>query len=212
MQPRGRSRMGIARPHCCTEVGNRAAKGSVGVTRTRRFPRLGSAANFGFESGPAGWKVLLQPNIEPFDGTVSPCWASHFFLFGQEKVTKKKATPTSGLGVPGLLHKTPSLRRRSGAALGVGLGVPSRRDVHADGGPDPSLLARHPCLASPLCSAYARPPEGDLGLSRSKQRRRHSVSLFLHESSGDAKHPVRRVSGIVAQGLSRRDAAKGLET
>ncbi len=29
------------------------------------------------------------------------------------------------------------------------LRVSSRRDIHADGGPDPSLLARHPCLASP---------------------------------------------------------------
>ena len=208
MQPRGRSRMGIARPHCCTEVGNRAAKGSVGVTRTRRFPRLGSAANFGFESGPAGWKVLLQPNIEPFDGTVSPCWASHFFLFGQEKVTKKKATPTSGLGVPGLLHKTPSLRRRSGRRTRRPLtkGRPCRWR------PRPIAPRSASMPRVPLCSAYARPPEGDLGLSRSKQRRRHSVSLFLHESSGDAKRPVRRVSGIVAQGLSRRDAAKGFKT
>ena len=66
---------------------------------------------------------------------VSPCWASHFFLCGQEKVTKKKATPYIRV----LLRKTslpPAMLRGS-----------SRRDIHV-----PSLLARHPCLASPCAT------------------------------------------------------------
>ena len=63
---------------------------------------------------------------------VSPCWASHFFLNGQEKVTKKKATPTSGLGVPGLLHKAPSLRRCSGGRReGPSLAHRSSLGIHA---------------------------------------------------------------------------------
>jgi hypothetical protein len=44
----------------------------------------------------ASLQVWFRPVIELLDSAVSPCWASPFFLFGQEKVTKKKATPTSG--------------------------------------------------------------------------------------------------------------------
>src|SRR5690606_25026913 len=64
---------------------------------------------------------------------------SHFLLPGQEKVTKEKATPTSGPGYAGV----PSFRCRSGGT--------SRRGV-----PSPSLLPRRPCLASPC----ATPPLG----------------------------------------------------
>src|SRR5690606_33119951 len=63
---------------------------------------------------------------------VAPCTASHFFLFGQEKVTKKKATPASGFCFANL----PSLRRYSGGT--------SRRDV-----PVPSCLARRPASRPP---------------------------------------------------------------
>ena len=42
---------------------------------------------------------------ELVDSLVSPCQASHFFLCGQEKVTKKKATPASGF----CFAKLPSL-------------------------------------------------------------------------------------------------------
>ena len=69
------------------------------------------------------------------EGLVSPCWASHFFLCGQEKVTKKKATPAYGF----CFAKLPSLRRCSRGS--------SRRDIHVL-----SLLARHPCLAPPCAT------------------------------------------------------------
>jgi len=88
---------------------------------------------------------------------VSPCWASHFFLRGQEKVTKKKATPASGLSVPGLLHKTPSLRRRSGGR--------TRRPL-TKGHPCPITPRSASVPRVPLRNAYARPPEGDSGPSR----------------------------------------------
>ena len=54
----------------------------------------------------------LQPLAGLAEALVSPCWASHFFLCGQEKVTKKKATPASGF----CFAKLPSLRRCSGGS------------------------------------------------------------------------------------------------
>ena len=73
---------------------------------------------------------------------VSPCWASHFLLPGQEKVTKEKATPTSGF----CFAKLPSLRRCSGGRReGTSL------SLHSSLGVLPRV---------PLRNAYARPPDG----------------------------------------------------
>jgi len=68
--------------------------------------------------------------------------ASHFLLPGQEKVTKEKATPTSGF----CFAKLPSLRRCSGGRReGTSL------SLHSSLGVLPRV---------PLRNAYARPPDG----------------------------------------------------
>jgi hypothetical protein len=70
------------------------------------------------------------------EALVSPCWASHFFLCGQEKVTKKKATPTSGF----CFAKLPSLRRRSGGRReGPSLAHRSSLGIHASRPPTQRL-------------------------------------------------------------------------
>src|SRR5690606_11192678 len=104
---------------------------------------------------------------------VSPCWASHFLLFGQEKVTKEKATPTSGSGLrpdfprfgaaPGARHEATSQPRR----------------------PRPSFLARRPAQHLLL---------GLLTGERSPRRRKGRKCLlgfafFLWELTGATNRP-----------------------
>ncbi len=99
---------------------------------------------------------------------------------------------------------TPALLR------GIGLGVPSRRDIHV-----PSLLARHPCLASP----YATPTLGLL-----KGIRDRGVWKFLNSDSNKAlrsfadQKSIRRRRTLLSggrmesawRGASGMDAARGL--
>ena len=66
----------------------------------------------------------MAPRFPRPDLQVAPCTARHFFLCGQEKVTKKKATPASGF----CCAKLPSLRRRSGGRREGDL-EPSRLEV-----------------------------------------------------------------------------------
>ena|SRR5690606_7715502 len=82
---------------------------------------------------------IFTPHFPRPGRRVSPCTASHFLLSGQEKVTKEKATPTSGSG----LRRLPSLQCCSGGRL--------TRAILG-----PLSLSPHPCGSSP----YAAPPLG----------------------------------------------------
>ena len=88
------------------------------------------------------WPYLLAGLDEAL---VSPCWASHFFLSGQEKVTKKK-------------H--PGFAAQNSPRYGVAPGVVAK------GHPWPIAPRSASMPRDPLRNAYARPPEGGSGPSR----------------------------------------------
>src|SRR5690606_2608032 len=112
---------------------------------------------------------------------------SHFLLSGQEKVTKEKATPTSGSGLQ------PDFPR-SGAAPGA----------VTKGRPCPFV----PCSASmprvPLRNTSTRPPDGDRGPSRLEDRSDSpGLRFLLHELTDDIKRPFQ-----VPTSLEKFDAPK----
>ena len=127
-----------------------------------------------------------------YDAALSSAGTTGCALHGASRVSLRSAS------------LTPALLR------GIGLGVPSRRDIHV-----PSLLARHPCLASP----YATPTPGLL-----KGIRDRGVWMFLNSDSNKAlrsfadQKSIRRrrtpLSGgrmeSAWRGASGMDAARGL--
>jgi hypothetical protein len=120
---------------------------------------------------------------------VSPCTASHFLLSGQEKVTKEKATPTSGSGL------RPDFPR-CGAAPGAGLQGPSLT-LYAGA---PSPLAASMRLV-PLRNTSTRPPDGER--SPSRPRVLWIIYFFCTDRQATPTAPFRRVSGLDVEGVER---------
>jgi len=87
---------------------------------------------------------IFTPHFPGPHRQVSPCTASHFLLSGQEKVTKEKATPTSGSGL------RPDFPR-SGAAPGA----------VTKGRPCPFVPRSASMPRVPLRNTSTRPPDGE---------------------------------------------------
>src|SRR5690606_8640970 len=125
--------------------------------------------------------------------SVAPPRARHFFLFAQEKVTKKKGTPTSGPACGGV----PSLRCRSGGRL--------TRAIHG-----PLSLSPHPCGSSPC----ATPPLGLLTGASARLMHgcatadRHASARSL-QRMGPGLGPSEGRMESLCKGLSGMDAARG---
>jgi len=117
------------------------------------------------------------------------CTASHFLLSGQEKVTKEKATPTSGSDL------RPDFPR-TGAAPEAGLQGPSLA-LYAGA---PSPLAASMRLI-PLRNTSTRPPDGER--SPSRPRVLWIIYFFCTNRQATPTAPFRRVSAIAVEGVER---------
>lgn len=107
---------------------------------------------------------------------VSASWPSHFFLSGQEKVTKKKATPSSG----------PALRSGSPRSIAA----PGARHE----GPSMALAALAASMPlDPFHGDSARPDEGGIGAGPTSAKtgvERKSYSIVPTLSAGaELRHP-----------------------
>jgi len=127
----------------------------------------------------------LAARTSSYNAALSSAGATGFALHGASlflvwprKSNQKEGHPYIRTGRP---RFTAQNFPRSGAASGVGLGVPSRRDIDV-----PSLLARHPCLAPP----YATPTLGLL-----KGTRDRVVWEFLNSESNKALQPLAGFAG-----------------
>jgi len=182
------------------------------------------AVRWGLENGEAGRvcesdlgcdALPLSAQTPAFGATLSSAGttgcASHgasLFLVWPRKSNQKEGHPYIRTGRPRFAAQN---FPRFGAASGVGLGAPSRRAI-----PGPSLLARHPCLATP----YAPPKLGLLKGIRDRgawkcpsNESKKSLRLFLR-ARPDRPHQTPLSEGrmeSLRRGASGMDAARAVK-
>ncbi len=182
------------------------------------------AVRWGLENGEAGRvcesdlgcdALPLSAQTPAFGATLSSAGttgcASHgasLFLVWPRKSNQKEGHPYIRTGRPRFAAQN---FPRFGAASGVGLGAPSRRAI-----PGPSLLARHPCLATP----YAPPKLGLLKGIRDRgawkcpsNESKKSLRLFLR-ARPDRRHQTPLSEGrmeSLRRGASGMDAVRAVK-
>ncbi|EXF43760.1 hypothetical protein BAY1663_03808 [Pseudomonas sp. BAY1663] len=182
------------------------------------------AVRWGLENGEAGRvcesdlgcdALPLSAQTPAFGATLSSAGttgcASHgasLFLVWPRKSNQKEGHPYIRTGRPRFAAQN---FPRFDAAPGVGLGAPSRKAV-----PGPSLLARHPCLATP----YATPKLGLLKGIRDRgawkcpsNESKKSLRLFLR-ARPDRRHQTPLSEGrmeSLRRGASGMDAARAVK-
>ena len=169
----------------------------------------GEAVGFGREALPLpALTSVFGATLSSAGTTGCALHGASLFLVWPRKSNQKEGHPYIRTGRPRFAAQN---FPRFGAAPGGGLGAPSRRAI-----PGPSLLARHPCLATP----YATPTLGLLKGIRDRgawkcpsNESKKSLRLFLR-ARPDRRHQTPLSEGrmeSLRRGASGMDAARAVK-